>query len=193
MADEREEKELLAVEETEEESSETGDSEGEQGQSAPKIPDGKTIRHPSKGSKKWIILSVSLLVLIISGLTVKFFPNLLNMGEEKELLIRPIDINNDNLSEELLSPFFIPPSNKSSRGAIRIDFSVIWDNLASLRFNKKELKIRSDLSKFITDFANSTDDLNENISYLEQEMGVFFRNALGARDLVIKIKEIRYL
>ena len=52
MADEREEKELLAVEETEEESSETGDSEGGQGQSAPKIPDSKTIRHPSKGSKK---------------------------------------------------------------------------------------------------------------------------------------------
>lgn len=193
MAEESEEKELLAEGEAEEESSEGEDVKGEEAEEGQKIPDRKTIPHAIEGSRKWFFLSIPLLVLIMLGVAVKFFPDILNMVKERELFIEPIDINNDNLSEEILSPFFIPPSDKSSRSAVRIDFSVIWDGLASVRFNKKELRIRNDLSKFITDYANRTDDLNDNISYLEQEMSVFFRKALGVRDLAVKIKEIRYL
>ena len=119
-------------------------------------------------------------------------PEFLNTEQDKEILLQPIDINEDNLSEEILSPFFIPPSDELSRGAIRIDFCVIWNVLASIRFSKKELRIRNDTINFITDLADETDDLNESIPILEQKMSMIFRNALGVRDLVIKIKEIRY-
>ena len=193
MAEAGENKELVTGEKPEEGLPEGGVAVGEQAEETGGAPGKEKIDPPSKGSKKWIVLSIPLLILVISGITIKFYPGFLNKGQDKDLFTRSVDINNDNLNEEILSPFFIPPSDERSRGAVRIDFSVIWDGLASIRFSKRELRIRSDLSKFITDFADKTDDLNENIPLLEQEMTSFFRNALGVRDLAIKIKEIRYI
>jgi hypothetical protein len=191
MAEEKEKKEALAERENEEQASgEEASETGPKGDKQEVSPENEISPAPT-GSKKWILLSVLGLILAISGLGIKFAPDFLN--KKQDSMIPLIDINEDNLSEEVLSPFFIPPSTEFSRGAIRIDLSVIWDGLASIRFNKQELKIRGLLLSYITKLSEETKDLNSKSSFLEEEMSRLFRESLGVRDLVIKIKEIRYL
>ena len=157
------------------------------------VPLQKDISQSRVGLKKWILISLLGLILIFMGLGLKFGPKIYNSMEGSQSFIPSINIDDDNLSEEILSPFFIPLETGSSKGAIRIDLSVIWDGLASVRYKKKELRIRSNLYGFIIDLAEETEDLNNRISFLEAEIGRVFRDSLGVRDLAIKIKEIKYL
>lgn len=148
------------------------------------IPQGKVF------FKKWKLLIFLGTILVISGLGIKFAPDLLKMNDQDILL--NINTDDDNLTEEDLSPFLIPPEEGNLKGAIRIDLSVIWDGLASVRFEKKGLQIRSDLYRKLTDIARENDDLNSMIPFLENKIGSVFRKSLGVRNLAIKIKEIRY-
>ena len=149
-------------------------------------------------SRKWILLSVLGLFLAMAGIGVTFFaPDLLRRKEdakqETKLNFPLAKINEDNLKEEGLSPFFIPPSTIPSRDAIRIDLSVIWDGLSSIRYKKKELRIRNDIFKYIIKVAEETDELNSRIPVMEEEIGKLLQESLGTGDLVIRIKEIKYL
>lgn len=139
---------------------------------------------------KWKLLILLGSVLAVTGLGIKFAPDLLKMNGQGNLL--EINKDNENLTEEELSPFFIPSEEGSLKGAIRIDLSVIWNGLAAVRFEKKGLQIRSDLYIKLTDIARGNDDLNSMIPFLENKIGSVFRESLGVRNLAIKIKEIRY-
>jgi len=96
------------------------------------------------------------------------------------------------LSEKILAPFFIPAPVDSSRNVARIDLSVVWDGLAAVRFKTKELQIRDHLYQYALDLAKESEDLNNKLSFLEAGMSRIFRESLGVKNLVVKIREINY-
>ena len=160
---------------------------------------------PAKGrghnfivSRKWILLSLLGLILVMAGIGVTFFaPDLRShkkdVKQETKINLPFMGIKEDNLSEEVLPPFFIPPSTMPKRGAIRIDLSVIWDGLSSIRYRKKELEIRNDIFKYIIKVAGETDELNSRIPSMEEEIARLLQESLDTGDLAIKIREIKYL
>ena len=144
-----------------------------------------------EGKKKWGLLILVITAAAVIGTGFVFFSGTLDINNRYKFI--PLTNKEDiSLSEEMLSPFFIPPSEKTSMNVIRVDVSVIWNGLASIRFEKKELQIRDNVYRIIKDSAEQTDDLNNRISYLEEEMGKIFQESLNVRDLAIKIKEIKY-
>jgi hypothetical protein len=144
------------------------------------------------GLKKWILLTCFILILMFAGFYFIFLPGSSFNPRHDVKVDLFLDPKNDNLKEEMLSPFFIPPSSPTSRGAIRIDLSVVWNGLASIRFKKKELQIRGDLYAYMTKLAEDNTDLNPMIPFMEEKIGKIFRDSLGVRDLAIRIKEIKY-
>ena len=155
-------------------------------------PDNQGPTADSARSKKWVLLLTAALIIVLSGIGIKLAPDFLNIRKTSEEFISPSDMNKENLKEQNLSPFFIPPSKDSSWGAARIDLSVIWDTLASIRFGKNKLIIRDKLYNYITEMSSENKDLNSEISIMEEGIAGILRDSLGVRDLVIKIKEIKY-
>ena len=165
-----------------------GKSHGDTGEGSKK----KKRKKSRFGLGKWILLTCFILILMFAGFYLKFLPGLSfapSQDIKVDLFLNP---KNDNLKEEVLSPFFIPFSSPTSRGAVRIDLSVVWTGLASIRFKKKELQIRGDLYAYMTKLAEDNEDLNPMIPFMEEEIGRILRDSLGLKDLGIRIKEIKY-
>ena len=196
MAKEKENNEIQAPAETggkdKDSIKESHEKSPEHGEPGPAPDPKKETANSYDGSKKWILFLSAALILALSGLGIKLAPDFLHMKRSAGEFISPSNMNKDNLREQNLSPFFIPPSAESSRGAVRIDLSVIWDGLASIRFNKKESLIRDKLYRYISETAERTEDLNTNTSSLEEGVSRILSESLGVRDLVIKIREIKY-
>ncbi|MBN2418812.1 MAG: hypothetical protein JXL81_05460 [Deltaproteobacteria bacterium] len=148
----------------------------------------KEIKKP--GKKKWVFLILPLIILGISVIGLKYAPDQFSFFMKKRFNTQEVNVDEDNLSEEIISPFFIPPGPADT--TIRIDLSVIWDGLASVRFKKKELILRDMMYNKLYTIAEQNPDLNEKISYIENEVSSMLRSALGVQSLVVKIKEIRY-
>ena len=150
----------------------------------------KPVKTKKKSGKiKWIFIILGMM-LGISGLGVKYMPEYFSFLTKKNFKTQEVRIDEDNLREEILSPFFIPPG--PANDTIRIDLSIIWDGLASIRFKKKELNLRNMMYQKFYDIAEQNQDLNKKIPYLENEVSSMLRNSLGVQNLVVKIKEIRY-
>ena len=141
---------------------------------------------------KWILLTILGPILIISALGLKYSPKWLGNSEDEPQVILANHIDEDNLMEEVLSPFFIPIPHSSSKEVVRIDLTIVWDNLASLRYKKKELRIRDHLYQYITNRSKENEDLNTMVSFMEAEMSRTFRESLRVKNLMIKVKEIKY-
>jgi len=158
---------------------------------APSEPEKKHGRLKGLLFKKWWIPALLLLVLIggVSAAVYKF--GLIDILKGKDKKIVPVDINYDNLKEETLSPFFIPPSADLSRGAIRVDLSVIWDGLASVRFKESEIRIRTHIYDYLVKASEGTEAPDSKKAVMEEEMGVIFRKLLGVKNLAISIKELK--
>lgn len=147
----------------------------------------------TSSKKRWFFLPVILLLMsIIAVGTYKFRPEWFERSKIDYSGINSVNIEEDNLIEKELSPFFIPPSQGINSSMIRIDLSVIWDGLAAVRFQNKELEIRNDTYKYISKLTEKTKDLNSEVSYIEAEMSNIFREALGVNNLVIMIREINH-
>lgn len=142
------------------------------------------------GKLKWFLVIFVLLILAISGLGIKFAPEHFNFLIKKDFQPLETGIDEDNLSEEILSPFIIPPG--SARDAVRIDLSIVWDGLASIRFKKKELGLRQMMYERFYKIAEESNDLSENIPFIENEISILLRKSIGVQNLIIKIKEIRH-
>jgi hypothetical protein len=149
----------------------------------------------SRGSliRKWWIPGLIFLILAAAGITVFFRPDLLSLIKGKRSVDYSIDLTNDNLQEEGLSPFFIPPSADLSRGAARIDLTVIWDGVASVRYKNNELRVRAEVYDYLMAFAEKSEDLNSQKTVMEEGMSGIFRKSLGTKDLAIKIKELKFI
>ena len=143
--------------------------------------------------RRWRIPGLIIFILIAAGIAVFFKPDLLDIVKWKKKSIYTIDPANDNLKEEDLSPFFIPPSADLSKSAVRVDLTVIWDGVASVRYKANELSIRSEVYEYLKDVAENTEDLNSQKSALEAGMSGIFRKSLRVKDLAIRIKELRFI
>jgi len=146
-----------------------------------------------KGIRKWWLPGLLIFIFLAGGAAALLKPDLLNIINGKKKAVLSVDITNDNLQEESLSPFFIPPSSDLSKGAIRVDLSVIWDGLASIRYKDSELRIRSEIYDYLRKVAAETDDLNSQKTAMEEEMSGIFRKSLGIKDLAIRIKELKFI
>lgn len=142
---------------------------------------------------KWSFLLAPGSLFILIGIGVTIGPKWLNDNKERHPAIKSGGIFQDNLQEEGLSPLFIPLPPGSPKQVVVIDFSVIWDGLASVRFKKRELKIRDCLYGHIVGIAEKNEDLQQKVALLETEMSRIFRESLGMESLEIKIKQINYL
>ena len=167
----------------EEENKENGDISKED--SSPRSPRRRGRRY------KWMFFLLVGILLIGSGYIVlhrmgwDIFDMWLHSSE-------PLKITDqDHLQENTLSPFFIPLPPGSSNRMLVIDFSVIWDGLASVRFEKNTLLIRNKLYSHILKLAQKKKNLHERGTYLEREMSRIFRKSLGRDDLAVRIKAIR--
>ncbi len=150
----------------------------------------KRVKTKKKSGKiKWTLIILGAL-LGLSGFGLKYAPDHFSFLTKKKFEAMEVSIDEDNLSEEILSPFFIPPGPADD--TIRIDLSVIWDGLASIRFKKKELNLRNMMYEKFYNIAEQNQDLNEKIPYLENEVSSMLRSSLGVQNLAVKIKEIRY-
>lgn len=143
--------------------------------------------------RRWRIPGLIIIILIAAGTAVFLKPDLLNIVEWKKKPAYSIDPANDNLKEEDLSPFFIPPSADLSKSAIRVDLTVIWDGVASVRYKTNELSIRSEVYDYLKDVAENTEDLSSQKAALEEGMSRIFRKSLRVKDLAIRIKELRFI
>jgi|WetSurMetagenome_2_1015567.scaffolds.fasta_scaffold74909_3 hypothetical protein len=138
--------------------------------------------------KKWLFIGVPVLILFTGG-SIAF----LNLMGGKKHTLPQVDLTGDNLKEESLSPFFIPPSKDLSRGAVRVDFTVIWDGLASVRYKSSELRVRAEAYDYLKGFTEKTADLSSQKAAMEEEMGAIFRKTLGVTNLAIRIKELKII
>ncbi|NLA74296.1 MAG: hypothetical protein GX846_02270 [Deltaproteobacteria bacterium] len=141
------------------------------------------------GIKKWILIVVAGVILGVSGTGLVLMPNRFSTLFKEEFKGVEI-IKEDNLSEEVMSPFFIPPG--PSDKAIRIDLTIVWDGIASITFKKNELSARQMMSERFIKLAGQRPDLNVVKSDLENEIGSMLKSSLGVQILNIRIKEIRY-
>jgi hypothetical protein len=165
------------------------DAEDKDGSEA-KEEGGKARRSPIR---RWWIPGLILLILIAAGITVFLKPDLLKLIKGKRSVDYSVDLTNDNLQEEGLSPFFIPPSADLSRGAVRIDLTVIWDGVALVRYKNNELRVRAEVYDYLIALAEKGEDLNLQKTVMEEGMSGIFRKSLGTKDLAIKIKELKFI
>lgn len=142
------------------------------------------------GKIKWVFIIVIGVILGASGIGYLFMPDRFASLFRKEFK-GPGIINEDNLTEEKISPFFVPPG-EADKKTIRIDLTIVWDGIASIKYNKNELSARQMMSERFYKLAKQHPDLNAVKSDLENEIGSMLRSSLGVQSLNIRIKEIRY-
>jgi hypothetical protein len=153
-----------------------------------------SIRIPKlKLSKRWVwigSLSVMILLLLCGVWFAK--DHWIKWGEKIDFSRQPKrKLNQDRSIEEKLNPFFIPVSVGERQGVAVIDFSVIWDGLASVRYKKMELEIRDALFEHVKSLAEKDENFKDQALFLEEDMGRILRRALGVEDLKVKIKDIK--
>lgn len=141
--------------------------------------------------RKWISFSAVSLASMFIGLGMHGGLQFIAKEKEKIPKISEEKILRDNLQEEELPPFYIPMPSDASEQVVMIDFSVIWDGLASVRFKKMELQIRNHLYGYLQKLAERRKDIKEKAPFLEAEMSRIFRETLGIPDVVVKIKAIK--
>jgi hypothetical protein len=167
---------------------ETGDKPASGGEKQKKK--GKPRAKKKSGMKKWFFLLFVLLLAGSAAAAYFLFPDKIPFLSKKNIQSQDISINEDELKEESLEPFFIPPGPSAS--AIRIDLTAAWDVLASIRYKKEEVSTRNLMYNKLYEMAGQNSDLNSNIPLLENEVSLMLRESLGVQNLVIRIKEIRY-
>ncbi|MDM7918843.1 MAG: hypothetical protein QUS12_06710, partial [Methanosarcina sp.] len=157
-----------------------------------KAPEEEKPQEPVKkpGKKKWVFIILIGVILGGSAIGYRFRPERFQNLFKKEFK-GPEIINEDDLSEENISPFFVPPGEADQK-TIRIDLTIVWDGIASIKYKKNELSARQMMSERFYKLAKQHPDLNTVKSDLENEIGSILRSSLGVQSLNIRIKEIRY-
>lgn len=171
------------------------DEEEERQQGEEQTPKEKTGRPGRSGGslkgRRWITGGVLAILFAGLGLGItqgyKWIPNI---GHK----IAPLSsekIAKQDFYEEKLPPLFIPLQPDAANQAVMIDFSVIWDGLASFRYKSMELQIRNRLYRYMVGLSEKKQDFREKASFIEAQLSKIFRESLGMEDLAIKVKEIR--
>ena len=93
--------------------------------------------------RKWISLVILIILVPIAlGLALRTGLYLYDGLLKKQSAGTPSEkVTNNNLFEETVSPFFIPMSTDSSDEVLKIDLSMIWDGITSVRFQRMKVKV----------------------------------------------------
>lgn len=178
---------------TRSEEEEPGQDTADKAQEDVSIPEEKAAGpRPSLIRRLWVP-GLLIFVFIVAGTAVFIKPDLLDAIKGKKKPDYSIDLSNDNLQENDLSPFFIPAPDGSSRGAVRIDLSVIWDGVASVRYKANELRVRAEVYDYLVDIDGGITDPDELKTVMEEGMTGIFRTSLGTKDLAVRIKELKVI
>lgn len=100
-------------------------------------------------------------------------------------------VADDGLRREDLSRFYIPVPQNGPNLVLVIDFSVVWDAVAAVRYRKMEVPLRNRLYESLSRLAAREEGLQDNIPMLEEEMERVFRESLRADALSVKISEVK--
>jgi hypothetical protein len=144
----------------------------------------------SGGSRKLKFVTVTFAALFLTVLTM-FAYNLI-IGHDRKNLVRT-GMDMENLNEENLTPFFIPPSRTGTGEAARIDISVVWDGLAAVKYRKKEIRIRNKIYNELRLIAENIDDLKGGVPFMEEKIAFLLMDSLEVNNLSVKIREIKFL
>jgi len=141
---------------------------------------------------KWILISCLAVLLIAPGVLL-ISPKWPSRDKKEQTVKFSEKVKKDNLSEETISPFFIPLPAGSPNVIIRIDCSLIWDGLAAVRFKNNKLRVRDRLYRYLVGLAGQGGNLQKKINPLENEMSRIIGESLGMQGLIVKIKKLKYL
>lgn len=182
------------------ETNETGDKPGEaeaiektkeESRAKPWSWIGSRIFLPSRSKKRSVLaIMLPLMALAAIGLTIE--PKWFKKKETETPVQMGSAISQESLKEESLSPFFIPLSRNKNRRMARIDLSVVWSALASVKYSKNELRIRDQMFSQLISFAGENKDLDNGQSLLENDLKGILQNSLGIYNLEVKVREINY-
>ncbi len=141
---------------------------------------------------KWIgiLIMLPLGALIAIGITIN--SRYLVKEKEKPLTLSRQTLSFDSLKEESLSPFFIPLAPDKNRRMVRVDISVIWSALASVKYKKNELQVRDQMFSHLRLFTRDNRDSNNGPDLLEHNLKGILQNSLGIYNLEVKVREINY-
>ena len=159
----------------------------------------KEPRSGASGKKRtarfWISLAILFILTTVAlGLGLKMGLNLLDRQEDRLIPEAQAEKKvNHTLFEESISPFFIPLPEGSPKVVLKIDLSIIWDGITSVRFKRKKLQVRDRVYRHMVDLATKHEDLDENSTLLETEIGDIVRKSLGIGDLEVRITKVLYL
>jgi len=137
--------------------------------------------------KFWSLIVFFLVFIVLSGVlfTLEKLPIFTRKDTFSEINIVP-----SNLSEEILSPFYIQALS-GSESFIRIDLSIVWDGLALVRYTKLKLRIRNDLYEYFNNMVTQEQKNFKNMSSdLEAGIHDIICESLNVNGIVVKIKEI---
>lgn len=142
--------------------------------------------------RKWIGIFVMLPLgaLIAIGITLnsRYFETVKEKPPTPSRRAVPLD----SLNEESLSPFFIPLTVDKNGRMVRVDLSVIWYALASVKYKKNRLQIRDQMFNHLKLFFRDNRDSNNGPELLENNLKEILQNVLGIYNLEVKVREINY-
>lgn len=140
--------------------------------------------------KKRLILSLIVLVTAVGFVSALLLPRISFFGKGSPGATEEVVVS-DDFREEKLAPFYIPLSAGVSGTMAAVDAVGLWDDLTSLRFQKKEHWIRNRLYHFLLQFEEGGVNLQEKVSSLQLQMSGIVRESLGIEDLTIRVREIK--
>jgi len=97
----------------------------------------------------------------------------------------------DSLRQEDLTRFYIPLPKDSEKLVMVVDFSVVWDALAAVRFKKAEVSIRDRVYDSLSILAAKDEGVKENTLVIEEAISNVLRETLRAEALSVKVKEVK--
>lgn len=97
----------------------------------------------------------------------------------------------DSLRQEDLTRFYIPLPKDSENLVMVVDFSVVWDALAAVRYKKAEVSIRDRVYDSLSILASKDEEVKENTPDIEEAISNVLRETLRAEALSVKVKEVK--
>jgi hypothetical protein len=144
-------------------------------------------------SHKWLFLCALSLLFIFMGVNITLSPKKVKGRGDTATGFVTKKIMKEQADEENLSPLYIPFPGDSPKCMIRVEVSATWNSSASARYKKKELLIRDQLYRHLSELVKGDDDLDGKTMFLEAEINRIVKKIMGPIDLEIKIKEIKYI
>ena len=163
-------------------------------------PGGKKKKKSGKGTGSLIgnplilVLGLTTMVIMTAAAALFFLlPEEKKVQYAKALNIPMLSDNeNDNLTEDVIDPFYIPTPDSSDHALVKLNMSVIWDGLAQVRYRSREVELRGTIYRMLTDMASDPGGQAMKQEVVERELTMKLRATLSVQNLQVKVKDILF-